>query len=157
MPSFHQILWKARSVAGVYSDGELANLLGCSRRTVQRHASNGGMRNHEDFITLVRATHPRDPVAAGQLADALGTSLAALGLEDPAARASAADSTRREHADSVVSAAADVLQMPPAAVWPAIAAAFARASEMGASLGGLAAFLARGKGKNRAKAGGKGG
>ncbi len=67
----------------------------------------------------------------------------------------AADSTRREHADSVVSAAADVLQMPPAAVWPAIAAAFARASEMDASLDGLAAFLARGKGKNRAEAGGK--
>ena len=89
-----------------------------------------------------------NPELARQLAAARGTTLEALGLGHPGPPP---DPTQREHADSVVCAAADVLQLPPSAVRPAVAAAFARAGEMNVTFAGLARHLGAGTQSAKAK------
>jgi hypothetical protein len=141
MPTLHDLVRTARREAGVWSDGDLATLLGCSRRTIQRNSDTAGLSRDEHYGILIRAAHPKNPELAAQLARARHTTLEELGLERPAPPP---DPTRPEHADSVVYAAADVLQLPPSAVRPAIAAAFAKAREHGVTIDGLARHLSGG-------------
>ena len=133
---------------------EMAQRLGMSLRTFQRNIATGGLRDDEDVETLVRAVHPKDPALAAKLAQASGRSVEAMGLVPAATRpASSHDgatgcqhpilaAARSEHADAVVYAAADALEVAPGAIRAAVAAAFTRAHELGVSLETLAPLLA---------------
>ena len=131
----------------------LADFLGCSVRTVVRHNSSGGFSGLANAVKIIRALHPTDPEFASELAASYGQTLVALGLEPdprilpppvaPVEPSHPAPLTARsEHADAVVCAAADALNLPPSAVRPAVAAAFARAHELGVGLDTLAPLLA---------------
>ncbi len=141
MPTLYQIVRQARSETGTWTHPAFAKLLGCSVRTVQRHPETGGVSARHHYDILIRATHANNPGLAAQLAAAVGTTLEAAGVAAPS------DPTRHEHADSVLCAAADVLQLPPTAVRAALAAAFARASEYEVTIGGLARLLAEPRSK----------
>jgi hypothetical protein len=108
-----------------------------------------------------------NPGLAKELAAAAGTSLEALGLvkppapPPPPAPAVVAPplpppipEARPEHADSVLVAAANVNNVSPETVRPILAAAFARASELGVSVGGLAEHLKGGSAAPKPKASG---
>ncbi len=148
MANLNELVRLARRETGTWIDGDLAKLLGCSRRTVQRNSRTEGLSRDEHYLRLIRAWHPRNPDLARQLAAARGTTLEALGLAPPAPPP---DTTGPLHADSVVYAAADVLQLPPSAVRPAVAAAFAKAREHGATVEGLARHLGGVKAKPQAR------
>jgi hypothetical protein len=120
---FLSLVWQARKHVA-YSNGEFAKLTGVSKRTVERHSHNGGISYTDQTHRLIAAVHPVDPQLASQLAEASGTTLAALGLK----AAPSASDARPEHADSVR---------------PAVAAAFARALGLGVSFQGLAEHLSR--------------
>jgi transcriptional regulator with XRE-family HTH domain len=121
----------------------LAELVGCSVRTVQRNSWTGGIGYSGHYATLIRAVHPQSPDLAARLAQATGHDLDALGLTTaPDLRPVAA---RREHADAIVAAAADVLDVSPKSVRPAIAAAFTLARELNVGLDTLAPLLAAAK------------
>ncbi len=121
----------------------LAKLVGCSVRTVQRHSWQGGLAYASDHEKLIRAVHPRSPDLAARLARVTGINLGALGLPSPQDLRPIA--ARREHADAIVAAAADVLDVSPKSVRPAIAAAFALARELNVALDTLAPLLAAAK------------
>jgi hypothetical protein len=135
---FLSLVWQARKHVA-YSNGEFAKLTGVSKRTVERHSHNGGISYTDQTHRLIAAVHPVDPQLASQLAEASGTTLAALGLK----AAPSASDARPEHADSVLVAAANALNLSPEAVRPAVAAAFARALGLGVSFQGLAEHLSR--------------
>ncbi len=149
MPALHELVRSARREAGAWTDGDLAKLLGCSRRTIQRNSRTDGLSKDEDYGLLIRAVHPKNPDLAAQLARARHTTLEELGIAAPEPPP---DPTRPEHADSVVYAAADVLQLPPSAVRPALAAAFAKACEHAVTIDGLARHLAGKAARPKAKA-----
>jgi hypothetical protein len=146
MPSLAQLVLQAREETHTWTHPDLAKLLGCSLRTVQRHTHSGGLSQESHYGILIQAVYPRNPELARQLAAARGTTVAALGIASPV------DPTQREHADSILCAAADALQLPPSAVRPALAAAFARAGEMNVTFAGLARHLRDGDPKAKAKA-----
>jgi hypothetical protein len=149
MDNLNELVRLARRETKTWIDGDLAKLLGCSRRTVQRNSRTGGLSQRAHYETLIKAVHPKNPDLAAALALARNTTLAELGLVQPR---QAPDPTRPEHADSVVYAAADVLRLPPSDVRPAVAAAFAKAVEHGVTLEGLARLLGAGSAKGKAKA-----
>lgn len=134
MPTLYELVRLARRETNTWTDGDLATFLGCSRRTVQRHIHLGGLSQERHYHALIRAVHPKNPGLAAQLASARNTSLVELGLAAPAPPP---DTTRPADWDSVVCAAADVLQLPPSAVRPAVAAALAKALELEVTIAGL--------------------
>ncbi|HUB10041.1 MAG TPA: hypothetical protein VMB50_23760 [Myxococcales bacterium] len=156
---FALILEARRLVA--FSNRDFAELTGVSLRTVERYPTSGGISHVGQTDKLIVATHAKDPQLAARLAAAAGRDLQELGLPPapvpvpPAPRAApeptvaapaplpAVPEARQEHADSVLLAAARALNLPPETVRPGVAAAFARASEMGVSVAGLAAQLKR--------------
>ncbi len=138
---FLTLVYEARRQLA-YTNRAFAELTGVSLRTVERHAHNGGIANHIQTRTLVTALHPKDPALAAELAESAGTTLAALGLEAPQTEPDAS-LVRPEHADSVLVAAANALDLSPEAVRPAVAAAFSRALALGVSFAGLAEQLSR--------------
>jgi hypothetical protein len=157
-----QLIFEARRLVA-HSNREFALLTGASLRTVERYSHNGGISDISQTHKLIAAVHPKNPDLANQLAAAAGTTLEALGVVKPAptiAPAQAASppppavvvapppspsipEARPEHADLVLFAAANALDMSPRALRPAVAAAFAKAKELGVSVGSLADLLAR--------------
>ncbi len=123
---------------------ELAEFLGVSVRTIQRHMSMGGVAYDSECEKLIHAVHPRNPALAAEFAEHIGKTLPSLGLAAPhdPRRAPAQPVLSRLYADAVVCAAADALGQPPAAVRKAVAAAFRRALDLGASLEELTWLLA---------------
>jgi transcriptional regulator with XRE-family HTH domain len=118
----------------------LGELLGASRRTVQRWDSGRGGPSASQLAQLAAAIHPRDASLAAKIAAAAGTSLEQLGLVrpppvavPPVAKALAlpAPSPPTHLTDAVVCAAAEALNAPPPAVRPVLLAAFRRAREVG--------------------------
>ncbi|MHB8417536.1 MAG: hypothetical protein ACYDCL_05645 [Myxococcales bacterium] len=127
---------------------DLAKLYNVSLRTVQRHHG----RPEADITPLIEATRARNVELARQLAQAAGMNLEKLGLVPPppprvervfVPTPVEPPPARREHADSVLVAAAHALNLPPEAVRPAVAAALARAGELAVSVPGLAEILRR--------------
>ena len=141
------LLHKAvKEVAG--SQRELAKLLGTSLRTVQRYAVQGGLSLPDHLKQVIVALHPKNPTLAAKVAQQAGIDLATLGIH----AAPGPQAARREHADSVLCAAADALQVMPAAARPGLAAAFARALELNVDLQGLAHLIAADVAPQAAKA-----
>jgi hypothetical protein len=133
-----------REACGVLhlNNRQLGDYLGVSRRTIQRYIRSGQLGYGQHFHKLAIGVHPTHPELAAKLARAAGTTLEELGLRSsPPKSAPATPTARSEHADSVVCAAADVLELHPAAVRPAIAAALSRMRALGLSVDALRPLL----------------
>ena len=116
---------------------ELAELIGRSKRTVQRLEAGRSTFYGRERALLVRALYPKDPELAARVAASGGETLAAAGIVE----APSAPMVSRDAIDSVLCAAADVLDLSPRAVRPALLAALTRASDLGLSVEALAAGL----------------
>ncbi len=111
----------------------LAQELGVSKRTVQRWVNGQSSPAQEHWRRLATLVHPRDAELAARLAGIGATTIDALGLQKPAAASAdpAAARITRAHADAIVCAAADEMDVRPRKVRRAVAAAFARAVDLG--------------------------
>jgi transcriptional regulator with XRE-family HTH domain len=122
---------------------ELGKMLGASRRTISRMVTGRSPLSIAHLHTLARAVHSKDPMLAAKLAAEGAETLEGLGivrpapppapLAPPAAPGRPFPATRLV-VDSVVCAAAETMQAPPAAVREALRAAIARARALGLSL-----------------------
>jgi transcriptional regulator with XRE-family HTH domain len=152
---------KARGVLLISQRG-LGELLGASRRTVQRWDSGRGGPSAGQLAHLAAAVHPRDASLAAKIAAAAGTSLEQLGLVRPApsvapppvvkALAVPPPSPPAHLTDAVVCAAAEALNAPPPAVRPVLLAAFRRAREVGLRVEDVERALSEAIEKRRPKA-----
>ncbi len=127
-----------------YLQQDVAELLGISVRTVQRR-SNWGFVSSADYELLLRALQPTNPALAAELAQATGHDLAALGLvpRPPPPRVEPPlPPARLEHAEAVVCAAADAMNVVPRDARPVVAAIFERALALGVDHAALARLLA---------------
>jgi len=147
------LLFEARRALSLTQRG-LASLLGMSLRTVQRVHSGGSGIGRDRWAVLARAIHPRNPDLAARIAASQHTTLEAFGIAPPPAARAAASSAEASSpapvktrppsprdADGVLCAAANVMNVPPRAVRPVLAAAFGRAKELGLSVETLAEAL----------------
>ncbi len=121
---------------------ELGKLCGVSVRTVQRWYTNASAPMGWHFHAVARAVYPHDPELARQLAAHGATTPEALGLAPTkAANAGPPPAVLKLHADAIVYAAAEALDVSPRAMRPAVAAAFARALEVGADINAVTRHL----------------
>ncbi len=122
---------------------ELARRIGSSERTSQRWSA-GSSSVHPVFLAdAARLVFPVDAPLAAELAAAGQTTLEALGLVAPAPPEEKAPPVPRHLlGDAIACAAADVARTTPARARAALAAAFARARELGVSAEEVAALVA---------------
>jgi len=120
-----------------FSQRELAKLLGVSRRTITRLFKSSAVPYSSYLHTLARAVHAEDPSLAAELAAEGGQTLEGLDIVRPAPPPLPAPPKLppvRLMVDSVVCAAADAMQTPPAGMREALRAAFARARGLGLTI-----------------------
>lgn len=134
-PNVPTLLERARAALQVHKSA-LGSALGVSPQTMYRWVRGESRPGPAAFRQLAVRIHPADPTLAAELAAAGGATPAALGLVtrpkvplEPLA------------AESVVSAAADALSLPPKAVRPAVLAALERAQALGATVESLLTAL----------------
>jgi hypothetical protein len=148
------------AASSLLTQKKLAQLIGSSLRTVERHSAQGGVSHETHVHTLAIAVYPTNPQLAAKLAGLVRTDLVQLGPERPKVsppeqpQPPPSPTPKREHVDSVLCAAADALQTTPASAKPVVAAIFGRALELGVDLSGLARLLANDSGAKAAKAAG---
>lgn len=143
---------RCMQVARVNQQG-LAAILGISDRTLSRWLSGGGgILLADKFHALARAVFPNDRAFAAELAAKGKTTLEALGLVRPPLAPALAPAPLQVQMvsaatlDSIVCAAADLHDLPSRQVRPMVAAAFARAVELGLTAEAVAsAFAANSK------------
>jgi len=138
---------------------DVAEALGISVRTLQRRASSAGFADAADYQKLVQPLHARNPALAGEIAAALGRSLAELGVHVPPRPAPAAATppaaapraqspapppakATRAHAEAVICAAADALGVVPREARPIVATIFSRIRDLEIDLTTLTPLLA---------------
>ncbi len=122
--------------------GEMAKLLGVSRRSYSRWASEGTRLERRQVAVLADLAITRDEALASELAALVGETLVSLGLEEPAAplapspvpSAEPLSTSSPKLIDVVVCAAAEALDVSPRAVRPALLAAVRCARELGLTL-----------------------
>ncbi len=116
------------------SQGQLAEMMGVAKRTMQRWEDRGAILLPSHIRTLATAAHPRDPALAARIAAYGNTSLEALGLVKPAPAhppvPPPAPLPTAILVDSIVCVAADAIGVPPRAIRPALEAAFVRARQV---------------------------
>jgi len=106
---------------------ELADdVLGCTKRSIQRWERAGAMLFDSQFEALARALHPVSPDLAQEVAKAGGTTLQRLGL---APQPEGEPVSMEDRVASVVRAAADAMGVAPNAIRGAVAAAFSQADK----------------------------
>jgi transcriptional regulator with XRE-family HTH domain len=110
---------------------EFGDMVGCTKRTVQRWEDRGALLVQPEAEALVRAVHPARPDLAEQIAAALEMTLEQLRVAPREAASPMAMSDPPDPIDSVVRAAAEAIGVTPDAILPAIAAAFERARDAG--------------------------
>lgn len=121
---------------------ELGELMGSSQRTVQRWYAGRGWPSPDQLTKLVVAVHPRDPDIARRLAATMGHTLESLGVVAPPVQAPAEPSPLMPLlVESVVSAAAEALDVSPRVARPAVLAAVERAKAAALTLDDLLAVL----------------
>ena len=144
----------------VYSQTELGQLVGVSRRTVWRWQGGQSSPDHRELLTIIGKVHAVNVPLATRLAAAIGATLESLGvvpppkaIEKPADKAGplADPVQRRAFVDAVVCAAAEALDVSPRVVRRALAIAVARARETGVSLDVLGETLSRQAPQKKAK------
>ena len=151
--------------AGHLNQRELATVLGTSDRTVSRWLGGGaGTLVPAQFHALARAAFPGDRALAAELAALGNSTLEGLGLVQapPAPRPATAPAPAAAPPpvapvqpppaildallDSIVCAAADLHSLPSREIRPMVAAAFARAVELGLTVEAVATgFAAKSK------------
>src|SRR5580692_2157521 len=129
------LLVAAQHVLGVTQEGLGKILGGVTRRTVWRYQGGGTSPHHAHVLALAGHVFPKDASLAAELAASRGQTLESLGLVAPQATKAeppAAPMPRpidakqaRLLVDSVVSAAAEELDVPPGNVRRVLHAAFA--------------------------------
>lgn len=146
---FHKLYDDARRATGTWTYPALSVLTGESLRTLQRHH---GISGGPGMTKLILAAHAKNPDLARRLAVNRGYDLHSLGIAPPPAPPSPQPAPvdarppverHRQDAESVLLAAAHAANLPPEAVRPAVAAALARARDLGASPTDLATQLAK--------------
>jgi hypothetical protein len=127
---------------------KLGELTGSSQRTVQRWYAGRSSPYPHHITKLVFAVHPRDPDLARRLAATMGQTLESLGVVAPPAPAPAPVAPPPEPSpflpllvESVVSAAAEALDVSPRVARPAVLAAVERAKAAGLTVDDLLAVL----------------
>ena len=114
---------------------ELAALLGVSPKTISRWLGGGAILAPVTVATFAGAVHAKDPALAARIAAAHGHTLEELGIV-------AAPGTNRNLADAIVCAAAEVADVSPRAMRPALVAALERARETGLTIEAMHALFA---------------
>ena len=107
---------------------EFGDIVGKTKRTVQRWEEDGVALIPSEVKAFAQALCPVRPDLAAQMAAAANTTLDELGIV-PAAHASR--TAPSDAIDSVVRAAAEAMGVSPDAIRPAVAAAFVRARDAG--------------------------
>ena len=129
----------------------LAAATGLSVRTISRWINgDGGMMLPGHYHSLAHAMFPHDAAFAAEIATMGGTTLEALGLvkaPDTSLVAVPTATGKPEgispaQLDAILCAGAETLDVSPRQLRPALAAAFARAHELGLSTGALARAFA---------------
>ena len=129
------LLYEARGVLGVGSQGALGSLLGSSVRSGQRWETGRSSPTGAQLQTLAALVYPRNADLAAEIASAIGHNLVSLGIVAPPAPAPPPPTLPAEDVvDAVVCAAADAIHVTPRDVRPALLAAFARARRLGLSV-----------------------
>jgi transcriptional regulator with XRE-family HTH domain len=126
------------------SQGNLADLVQSSRRTISRWTSGGSMPSPAALQAIARAVHATDAELAAQLAAESGETLESLGIVQPAPPPvvfAPAPPPLPRHlpparlmVESVVCAAAEAMQTTPSAVRDVLRTAFARARGLGMTI-----------------------
>jgi transcriptional regulator with XRE-family HTH domain len=119
---------------------EFGDIVGRTKRTVQRWEERGATLISSEVEALAHALNPVRPELAAQIAAVADTTLERLGIVPAGAQNTMATS---DPIDSVVRAAADVMGVTPDAIRPALAAAFARARAIGLDVQAVAERLNR--------------
>jgi hypothetical protein len=121
----------------------LGELLGVSSRTIRRWTIHGTRLDLATLTTLAGAVHAKDPPLASRIAAAHGQTLEQLGIVRPPVPAPRPDvAATRNLADAIVCAAAEMADISPRVMRPALAAALGRAREAGLTLEGAHALFA---------------
>jgi hypothetical protein len=117
---------------------ELAETLGCSRRTIQRWIARETSMVSAELCHLAKLVHPTDAALAAELATNAHETLETLGLVRPLAPPPPPAAPRlpplRQISHAVVCVAAEAMNLPPSALRPALYAAFRCARELGLSV-----------------------
>jgi transcriptional regulator with XRE-family HTH domain len=152
---------QARNALGLGQKG-LGDLLGASRRTVQRWDSRQGAPSADQLARLATAVHPHNAPLATNIAALAGMTLEQLGLVRPepvAAPPAVTDAPALRPPSppphltaTVVCAAAEALNASPLAVRPVLLAAFRRAREVGLRVEDVEGALSEAIEKGRPKA-----
>jgi transcriptional regulator with XRE-family HTH domain len=106
------------------SRDQVGTALGWSKRTIGRWEAGRTAVYPKAILDLALLVHPVDPVLAGEMARAAGSSLVELGLEP------AGGATPPILADAIVCAAADAMRSIPETARAGLLAAFRRAREL---------------------------
>jgi transcriptional regulator with XRE-family HTH domain len=117
------------------SQEELGDLLGMTRRTIQRWQARGFEPTADQAQTLAHALQPVRPGLAEQVLE-LARKAALLAGVTPPARPATADVI-----DAILRAAADAAGTSPDAIRPAITAALLKAEEAGGDVSAIVAGL----------------
>jgi transcriptional regulator with XRE-family HTH domain len=117
---------------------DFGNIVGRTKRTVQRWEDGGAVLVASEGETLARALISVRPDLAEKIAEAIDTTLDALGL---APTVDASGLVTPGPVDAIVRAAADAMGVTPDVVRPAVAAAFERARELGLDVEAVARAL----------------
>ncbi len=133
-----RLLTEVRLTLGLNQEN-YARFIGSSKRTIQRVEAGRSSLSRNEIARTVQALHPKDPGLAQRVAAQFGTTLAEAGIvavpSQPVVSLGALD--------SVLCAAADVLDLSPRAVRPALLAALVRARELGLGVDALMAALSK--------------
>jgi hypothetical protein len=110
------------------SQEAFGDILGRSKRTIQRWEDRGTGLVPSEVVALARAPTPVRPDLATQIAASPDSTLEQPGIVPLAAPTTSATS---DPIDSIVDAAAEAVGATPDAIRPAVEAAFVRAHELG--------------------------
>ena len=120
--------------------------MGSSQRTVQRWSAGRGWPSRDQLLKLMVAVYPEEPETARRLAAAIGQTLESLGVVAPPAPPPAPPPPEPSPlmpllVESVVSAAAEALDVSPRLARPAVLAAVERAKAAALTVDNLLAVL----------------
>jgi transcriptional regulator with XRE-family HTH domain len=135
MPADSAALLVRCQIALGLTQEELGELLGRTKRTIQRWQTSGFEPVADQVETLAHALQPVRPDLAEEVLE-LGRKAAIVAGVTPPARPATA-----EVIDAILRAAADAGGTSPEAIRPAIAAAFLEAEEMGVEVRAIVAGL----------------
>ncbi len=124
------------------SQQQFGDIIGRTKRTIQRWEERGTSLLPSEVKALARRLHPIRADLAAQLAAAAGTTLDDLGI--PSAVSSSSVQTAAP-IDRVMDAAASAMGVTREAIRPAVAAAFAKAHEVGLDVPAVIEQLSRPK------------